>query len=277
MCWYNPTSKNFVNKRNYLKTLIMVNNLIKKILPAFILIVLTMGVDAQGKSVHQPSIKVYNELLSKYVNKEGWVNYKGLIKDKDIFQKYLDDISNNPPADNWNKDDKEAYWINAYNAFTIKLIMDHYPVKSIKDIGAKHQIPFINTPWQKKFFKIGNEEYKLDKIEHHILRKQFDDPRVHFAIVCASRSCAKLLNEAYEGSKLNEQLNEQAKDFLSDKKKNEITSSKAELSPYFTWYKKDFTKNGTVIDFINKYSAVKLKANASIDYKDYDWSLNEQR
>lgn len=225
-----------------------------------------------------PSNKVWDLLLKKHVNEKGLVNYKGFIADKVKFQQYLDLLSNNPPEDNWSKDDKEAYWINAYNAFTVKLIIDHYPVKSIKDIGPKHQIPFVNTPWQKKFFKIGNEDFKLDKIEHHILRKQFNDPRVHFAIVCASFSCAKLRNEAYEGKKLNEQLDDQGRDFLTDKRKNIITPEKAQLSSYFEWYKKDFEKNGgSFIDFINQYSPVKIKKNADISYLDYNWELNEQK
>ncbi|GAC1310199.1 MAG: hypothetical protein NVSMB24_26970 [Mucilaginibacter sp.] len=229
-------------------------------------------------SAQPPSHGIWNSLLQKYVNENGFVNYKGFINDRVEFQKYLDILSNNPPEDNWSKEDKEAYWINAYNAFTVKLIIDHYPVKSIKDIGPKHQIPFVNTPWQKKFFKIGKEEYKLDKIEHQILRKQFNDPRVHFAIVCASWSCAKLRNEAYEGSRLNKQLDDQAKDFLTDKRKNIITPEKAQLSSYFEWYRKDFEKKGvSFIDFINQYSPIKIKKDADISYLDYNWALNEQK
>jgi hypothetical protein len=229
-------------------------------------------------SAQPPSHGIWNSLLQKYVNENGFVNYKGFINDRLEFQKYLDILSNNPPEDNWSKEDKEAYWINAYNAFTVKLIIDHYPVKSIKNIGPKHQIPFVNTPWQKKFFKIGKEDYKLDKIEHHILRKQFNDPRVHFAIVCASWSCAKLRNEAYEGSRLNDQLDDQAKDFLTDKRKNIITPEKAQLSSYFEWYRNDFEKKGvSFIDFINQYSPVKIKKDADISYLDYNWALNEQK
>lgn len=225
-----------------------------------------------------PSNKIWDEILKKNVNAEGWVDYKNILKDKVHFQEYLDELSNNPPEDSWSKDDKEAYWINAYNAFTVKLIIDHYPVKSIKDIGPKHQIVYLNTPWQKKFFKIGGKNFKLDRIENRILRKKFDDARIHFAIVCASRSCARLRNEAYQGSKLNEQLNDQAKDFLGDKRKNIFySSSKAKLSPYFDWFKKDFKKHGTVIDFINKYAPLKLKEDADIEEFDYDWSLNEQK
>ncbi len=226
-----------------------------------------------------PSHGAWDKILRKYVNNAGWVDYKGIIKDKAEFETYLALLSSNPPEKSWSSADREAYWINAYNAFTVKLIIDHYPVKSIKDIGPKHQIVRINTPWQKKFFRIGGKRFKLDKIENQILRKDFNDPRIHFAIVCASRSCARLRNEAYTGAKLEEQLNDQARDFLRTKAKNEFeSSSKAELSPYFDWFGKDFKKkSGTVVAFINLYAPVKLKEDADIEYKDYDWSLNEQR
>jgi hypothetical protein len=230
----------------------------------------------KGDSEHPPDHNAYTVLLKMYVNNDGLVNYKGFINDKEKFQQYLDLLSNTPPSGTWSKEEQMAYWINAYNAFTIKLIMDYYPVKSIKDIGSSIQIPFVNTPWQKKFIKIGNEEMKLDEIEHQVLRKKFDDPRIHFALVCASRSCPRLINEAYTADKLDKQLDSQAKYFLSNTQKNKITADKPQLSNYFKWYKGDFTKNGSVIDYVNKYSKVKINANADIVYLDYDWSLNEQ-
>lgn len=226
-----------------------------------------------------PSHEAWDKILKMHVNNAGWVDYKGIINNKIALESYLALLSSNPPQNDWSTADKEAYWINAYNAFTVQLIIDHYPVKSIKDIGPKHQIVRINTPWQKKFFRIGGKRFKLDKIENQILRKDFNDPRIHFAIVCASRSCARLRNEAYTGAKLDKQLDDQARDFLRTKAKNEFeSSSKAELSPYFNWFGKDFKKkSGTVIAFINQYAPIKLKEDADIEYKDYDWSLNEQR
>ncbi len=223
-----------------------------------------------------PSHKDWTKILKKHVNDNGLVNYKGIIKDKKDFEAYLKLIGDNEPQKSWSADEKEAYWINAYNAFTIKLIIDHYPVKSIKDIGPKNQVPFVNTPWQKKFIKIGSKTMKLDEIEHQILRKDFDDPRIHFAVVCASISCAKLRNEAYEADKLDKQLDDQAKDFLSDKSKNVITADKLKLSKYFDWYKKDFTKNGNLIDYLNKYAPVKINKSPGITYNNYNWGLNEQ-
>lgn len=230
----------------------------------------------KGDSAAPPSHKIYGDLLQKHVNNDGLVNYKGFITDKDQFQQYLDLLSKTPPSEKWSKQEQMAYWINAYNAFTIKLIMDYYPVKSIKDIGSSIQIPFVNTPWQKKFITIGKEEMKLDEIEHGILRKKFDDPRIHFALVCASMSCPRLINEAYTADKLDKQLDDQAKYFLANTNKNKISADKPKLSNYFKWYKGDFTKSGSVIDYINKYSATKINADADISYLNYDWSLNEQ-
>ena len=222
-----------------------------------------------------PSHQQWDKLVKKYVNEAGMVNYKGFQKDKSEFDAYLKTLSDNAPQKNWDEKDQIAYWINAYNAFTIDLILQHYPVKSIKDIGGK--IYKINTAWDIKFIKIGGEKYDLNNIEHKFLRRKFDDPRIHFAIVCASMSCAKLRREAYTGDKLEAQLEDQGKDFLNDKSKNNITADKAQLSKYFSWYKGDFTKKGSLTDFINKYSKTKITDNTKISSLDYNWSLNEQK
>ena len=222
-----------------------------------------------------PSHQQWDKLLKKHVNEAGMVNYKGFQKDKSEFDAYLKTLSDNAPQKSWGEKDQIAYWINAYNAFTVSLILQKYPVKSIKDIGGS--IYKINTAWDIKFIKIGGEKYDLNNIEHKMLRKKFDDPRIHFAIVCASLSCAKLRREAYTGDKLDSQLEDQGKDFLNDKSKNNITAEKAQLSKYFSWYKGDFTKNGSVTDYINKYSKTKITANTKISSLDYNWSLNEQK
>ena len=231
----------------------------------------------EGNSEKAPSHQLWNDILKRNVDDKGFVNYKAIKNDSKSLEKYLKLLSDNPPSKKWNDNEKMAYWINAYNAFTVKLIIDHYPVKSIKDIGSSIQIPFVNTPWQYKFFTIGGEKMKLDEIEHKILRKDFDDPRIHFALVCASYSCPRLLNEAYTPEKLDKQLDMQAKYFLANKNKNEITADKLQLSKYFNWYKGDFTKNTSLIGYLNKYAPVKINDDADISYKDYNWSLNEQK
>ncbi len=233
--------------------------------------VFSIGTFAQKAPSHQQ----WDKLLKKHVNKTGLVNYKGFQKDKGELTEYLKTLSDNAPQKSWSKNDQKAFWINAYNAFTVDLILQKYPVKSIKDIAGK--IYKINTPWDIKFIKIGGKTYDLNNIEHGILRKEFDDPRIHFALVCASISCPRLRDEAYTGNELEDQLEDAGKEFLNDKSKNNITVGKAQLSKYFSWYKGDFTDNGSLADFINKYSTTKMTSKTKIESLDYNWSLNEQK
>ncbi|MBL7960399.1 DUF547 domain-containing protein [bacterium] len=221
-------------------------------------------------SVSQVSHGTWNAILQKNVSASGNVNYREMVKDRAALDTYLNLLSDNPPKADWTSNERKAYWINAYNAFTISLILQHYPVKSIKDIGG-----FFKSPWDIKFINIGGTTYSLNHIEHEILRKEFDDPRIHFAIVCASRSCPNLLSEAFDPSQLDEHLDEQATAFINDLAKNKISSDKIKISKIFDWFEKDFTKNGSLIDFLNKYSQVRIDRSASVSYSSYDWNLNE--
>lgn len=229
---------------------------------------------SQGKA---PSHQQYHKLLQKNVSNEGKVNYRGFIRDSTELTRYLKTLSSSVPDEKtWTKNEQMTYWINAYNAFTIQLILKYYPVKSIKDIGSSIQVPFVNTPWDIKFITIGKERMDLNNIEHGILRKKFNDPRIHMALVCASKSCPRLLNEAYDAARLDEQLNAQCVTFLNDNSRNKLTSEHAKISMIFQWYAVDFNKNGnSLISFLNKYSRVKLKPDARITYLEYDWTLNE--
>ncbi|MCA6398294.1 MAG: DUF547 domain-containing protein, partial [Cytophagales bacterium] len=231
--------------------------------------------EAQSKP---PSHEIFDRLLKKNVTADGRVNYKAFIKDSVELNKYLAILSGTPPDEKtWSKNEQMVFWINAYNAFTIKLITKYYPLKSIKDIGTGIQIPFVNTPWTVRFFKIGNDRMDLDNIEHGRLRKKFDDPRVHMALVCASKSCPILLNEAYDAKRMDEQLAKQATAFLADPFRNKMSADKPQLSMLFKWYGGDFNKNGgSVRGFINAHSRIKIKSDAKISYLDYDWGLNEQ-
>lgn len=221
------------------------------------------------------SHEIWNNLLKKYVSKDGKVNYKGFIKDSVELNKYLNLLSNNPPDEKtWSANEQKAYWINAYNAFTVKLITRYYPLKSIKDI-VKVNIPFVNSPWDIKFIHIGEHKMDLNYIEHKMLRKKFGDPRIHFAIVCASKSCPKLRNKAYIGSQLDAQLEDQAKQFLADKSRNIVSANELKLSKIFDWYGMDFPKKEKFIDFLNQYSPVPINKDAKITYLSYDWSINE--
>ena len=232
---------------------------------------------ATNPSSEPPSHEVFNSLLKRYVDETGLVNYKGFEKERGEFQKYLRLLEANPPGDDWTSNEKLAYWINAYNAFTIELILMHYPIESIKDIGSNIKIPFVSTGWDVKFINIGKETYDLNKLEHGIIRKRFDEPRIHFALVCAAKSCPKLINEAYDPDRLDEQLTKATKDFLANPSKNVfVNENEAKISKLFSWYKGDFTKNSTLVEFLNKYAPVQLNAKANLDGKYYDWALNEQ-
>lgn len=249
-----------------------------KLLPLlFITLTACFSLDVKESNAAPPSHDSWNKLLNKHVSTAGWVNYGGFKTDQKQLDAYLDLLQKNAPASSWSSNEKLAYWINAYNAFTIKLILNHEKegIKSIKDIGSKVKIPFVNTPWDIKFIKIGGQEMDLNNIEHGIIRKQFNDPRIHFALVCAAKSCPPLRNEAFTAEKLSSQLDDQGRKFLNDTSKNKITSSSATLSKILDWYGGDFKGNGkSVNDWINKYSKTKISSSTKIAYMTYDWALN---
>jgi len=230
----------------------------------------------KGKVISHES---WTNLLKKNVGSDGMVDYKGFIAEKNQLQSYLELLSKNPPSKSWSENDKIAYWLNAYNAFTVKLIIDNYPVNSIKDLGPDNQIIFINTPWDKKFFSIGKKKMTLNNIEHRILRNSFKEPRIHFALNCASISCPALRNEAYNGTTLDTQLTEQAIAFLSDTARNQPNADHPKLSSIFNWYGGDMKKWSklSLIEYINRYSPVKINEKANIDYLKYDWNLNDKK
>ncbi|TFV92371.1 DUF547 domain-containing protein [Algoriphagus kandeliae] len=229
-----------------------------------------------GQGTTPPDHTVWDELVMAHVKPNGMVNYRGFIQEKDKLEAYLDQLSTNSPDRNsWTEAEQLAYWINAYNAFTVKLIVDNYPVKSIRDLGPKLKIPLVNDVWHYEFFEISGEKASLDEIEHGILRKEFEEPRIHFAINCASVSCPPLFNRAFIPEKLEEQLEFVTKRFINDSQRNKISKDRVEISSIFSWFNGDFTKKGTLIDFLNQYSRTTISPNARISHLDYDWSLNE--
>ena len=243
---------------------------------AFVFIFIS-GIASLGSCAQEPAIcgspshQIWTDLLTTHVGSDGWVSYQGFIADSVKLNQYLKILSKCAPNANWTEGERLAFWINAYNAFTIKLIVDHYPVSSIKDI--KKGIPFINSVWDIDFFKIGGREMDLNEIEHSILRKEFDEPRIHFAIVCASKSCPKLRNEAYTAKSLDQQLEEQTVDFINSDR-NLLGGEKIKLSLIFNWFKKDFTKHRTLKEFLKLYAKGGVNEKAKIKYLEYDWSLN---
>jgi Protein of unknown function, DUF547 len=228
-----------------------------------LLILLLLTIKSFSQNV---DYKNYATFLKKYVSNLGNVNYDKIKANKSEIDAIADQLTDSKPNDKWTKNEKMAYYINLYNVFTIKSIVDNYPVKSIKD---------ISNVWDKKIIPQGKILYSLSDIENKILRKM-DDPRIHFAINCASFSCPKLENEVYVTEKLDKQLDAGAKEFINDKNKNQITASEIKLSNIFDWYSGDFKNDsGSVIEFLNKYSKTTIDKNAKKKFLEYNWSLNK--
>jgi hypothetical protein len=251
-------------------------NMIKLIF--FILLLLNVTAFAQDDS--------YNSILHKYVQ-SGKVNYKELCEDPEL-SKYISILESSNPENLTNQKESLALWINTYNAYTLKIICDHYPVKSINDLhsgGLALGSVFKSTIWDKDIVVINHKNTSLNNIEHKIIRPQFKDYRTHFALVCASKSCPPLRSEAYEGSKLDQQLDDQAKLFLTDHLRNrfDAVTQKAFISKIFDWYQKDFGNDETaVLLTISKFLADDSRKSIqsapdkwTVEYNHYDWSLNE--
>lgn len=222
---------------------------------------------AQQVHFSKDSHQVWDELLMKYVDSEGNVNYLGFKNNSATLDSYLEQLAYNVPANSASREEKLVYYINLYNAATVKLILENYPLASIKDIVK---------PWDTKWVKTGEKTISLGHIEHKILRK-LGEPRIHFAINCASYSCPKLSNRAYTLNNLEQQLQDASSDFINDPKRNRISEQNAEISEIFKWFKSDFTKEGSLRDYINQYSEAKIAEGTKLKFMNYDWSLNEAK
>ena len=220
------------------------------------------------KMIKEDFSGVYNQVLTNFVSSTGNVNYAGIKTNRTMLSQATKHFEENPPQSSWSSNQKLAFWINAYNLYTIELVVDNYPVASIKDING-------GKPWDKKFINLDGRTLSLNDIENNIIRKDFNEPRIHFAVNCASISCPKLLNKAYTAGNLNTLLESQTKRFINDNAMNALSENSAQISNIFDWYKVDFTKNGSVIDFLNKYANTTINSSAKISYKDYNWNLNK--
>jgi len=150
--------------------------------------------------------ELWDNILRENVKDNGWFDYKNVQSNRTQFDAYLKLLNtHHPNPDTWSRNERMAYWFNAYNAYTVQLILDNYPLESIKDV--KKGIPFVNGVWDIKFIEIEGNSYTLNNIEHGILRPKFDDPRIHVAVNCASYSCPPLLQEAFMADRLDDQLN----------------------------------------------------------------------
>jgi hypothetical protein len=248
----------------------------QKTIVAFVMLLLAtaMGVQispsAEGQTIDN---RIYAELLNKYV-KKGKVDYAGFKSEEPRLNEYLKQFEGVNPQ-SLSRSEQFAFYINAYNAWTIKLILSGYPgVNSIKDLGS-----VFKSPWEKKIVRINGEVVTLDDVEHNILRPRFADPRVHFAINCAAKSCPPLRSEPYSGMGLDEQLDDSARRFLNNPANYRLQGNEFYVSRIFKWFAEDF--NDDVVGFYLEYATGELKkkleaksGDIDIKFLSYDWSLN---
>lgn len=217
---------------------------------------------------------VFDALLSNHVDDDGWVDYEGLQAEVVDLDAYIRSVAE-APFDEMGRDQKLALLINAYNAFTLRLILDHYPVGSIFDIPAEER-------WDAVRWDVGGNQWSLSQIEHEQIRPKFIEPRIHFALVCAAVGCPKLRNEAYEAERLDEQLEGQTEYVHRGDRwfRFDPASGVVELTQLYSWYGGDFVQvAGSVLKYAARYSPDLKKsldggAEPSIHWLNYDWSLN---
>lgn len=225
-----------------------------------------------NQSIHS----IWSELLGVHVS-NGVVDYQGFKQSEARLDEYLQLLDETDPA-KLERDAALALYINGYNACTVKLILDNFenekPVSSIKKLGG-----FFSGPWKVKFCRIGGDVFTLDNIEHDIIRPKFQEPRVHFAVNCASKSCPPLISAAYEGESLDQQLEENTIRFIGDVRFNYFKENTLYVSKIFQWFSEDF--NDDILGFIKRYvpqsvreAIASQKDSVKVKYLEYDWSLN---
>ncbi len=218
----------------------------------------------------------WTELLRRHVH-DGAVDYQGFKQDEARLDDYLAQLAAASP-DQFSEAEQLAFWINGYNAYTVKLILDHFkngaPPSSIRKIGG-----LFSSPWKIAFAEMGGSTYTLDNIEHDIIRVNFNEPRIHFAVNCASKSCPILISEAYQGEFLDRQLETSTRNFLENPAYNYLAGDTLHVSSIFKWYGEDFDDDPLSFFLAHTEGALHRqlsgrKEQIRIKYLDYDWSLN---
>lgn len=276
----------------------------KKTMKSFVLLGISIVVMLNGIStVAEPfDHTIFDTLLQKHV-KNGLVNYRALKANREPLKKYLKQLEQVDPAsfEKWTSDEQKAFWINAYNAITIEGILRNYPIQWGGIIARarfpQNSIRQISDFWETVFIKVMERNFTLNHIEHEILRKKFNDPRIHFVIVCASIGCPILENRSFFSNDLDQRLEKATYNFINnrDKVKLDNRNNTLYLSSIFDWYKEDFPalknsfeglkkygkKERNIVAFVIKYLPEVDKKfifdnQPKIKYLNYDWSLNEQ-
>jgi len=227
-----------------------------------------------------PTHAAFDRVLKQHV-RDALVDYRGLKAAPGPLDDYLAQLAAVTESEftGWPEKERLAFLINLYNAATLKLIVINYPVKSIRSVGW---LP--GSAWKQKDVQLFGEKVSLDHVEHDLIRKNYREPRAHFALVCAARGCPPLREEAFVGNRLEAQLDDQGKIFLGTPSKNRVDTGTRTvyLSPIFKWFAGDFEgAAGTVIEFVAPFFPeasrdALAQGDFKVDYTDYDWSLNDQ-
>lgn len=210
-----------------------------------------------------------------------FVDYAGLKaspRDRAVLDAYIESLEAVDPAA-LSRDEQFAFWVNLYNALTVQVVVEHYPVASIRDISISPGL-FARGPWGRKLVRVAGRDLSLDDIEHGILRPDFGDPRVHYAVNCASWSCPDLAAEPYEAATLDAMLDAAARRYINSPRGVDIRNGRLTVSSIFSWYKKDFGGNEAgVLAELRQYAGPELAATLAgatrVSSYDYDWSLND--
>ena len=239
-------------------------------------------------------LAAYRELLARAVRGDS-VDYRTVVRDRRTLDRVVEQVAEVPRANEqgWNRRDRMAFWINAYNLFTIRAIVDHYPIHGSRfSLSPQNSIKQIDGVWTTLKWRAAGRDVTLDQIEHGILRPEFGDARVHMAVNCASRSCPPLAAEPYAGADLDRQLDEAARRYLASPAGTRVTDGRLLVSRIFEWYGDDFVKpyaamhpgpgrasDRAIRGFVERYgppeAAAAAKAGSAIQFLDYDWSLND--
>ncbi|MFD2786026.1 DUF547 domain-containing protein [Hymenobacter rubripertinctus] len=245
------------------------------LLVGFLLLMAASGRAAQS----QPAVHMqqpWSTLLRHHVTPDGRLDYEGLLEEEDVLYNYLQSLRKIKPAEQgWTADDTKAFWLNTYNAAATNLVLENYPIASINDIRVK-VVGGYKSPWEAPVVNVGGQSYSLNQIEREILRDQYQDARVHFALMYGAASQAPILAEAYDGSRLSQQLDEQTRRFLNDSAFNQLTPQHAQVSALFQSYAAEFGSEAQIIDFINRYVSVPVLPTANVEYLSFSWALNNR-
>jgi hypothetical protein len=248
----------------------------------FALAVLLWGVwFGQSAQAFDHTHRRYARTLTRFVG-SGRVNYVGLRAEPGELRAYLDDLAlvTRTEFDGWTRAEQLALLLNLYNAATLQLVSDHYPVSSVRKIGGLFQ-----SPWKLPVIRLWGQTHTLDWLENEFIRPRYQEPRVHFALVNAAKGCPPLRDEPYVAVRLEAQLDDQGRTFMAQRECNRFDGSKHTLylSPIFKWYRDDFTASGKPLEqvvspFCSASDARSMaESKVRIVFTTYDWSLNEAR